>query len=120
MTDRLRKLDALFAEKVLGRVFLDDGSGNLFEASDGHKGDALPHYTRSLDAAWWGAMYYLGHNVELWSLDFADSGGNEPTWTIRGGKVFKKDEDWEVEGEAEHPAEALVIACLRAVGEEVE
>src|SRR5262245_13236104 len=85
-TDRLRKLDALFAEKVLGWNAWD---------RDTH---AIPEYTRSLDAAWEGARK-LGLVVHM-----AQGNYGYPT----------EASDWS--GCAAHPAEALVLACLRAVG----
>jgi len=123
-TSRLRRLDALFAEKVLGCKILKDDSGDFVcgcaDAIDfphGSKdGDGAPiwpeirAYTRSLDAAWEGMQQLhldYSENRKIWD-DTGD--GSKPYGAlIEGakGKGFAK---------ADHPAEALVLACLRAVG----
>ena len=99
MTDdtRLRRLDALFAERVLKNDIRDDMC-------------ITPHYTRSLDAAWEGMVkIHLDYSEtrKIWD-DTAD--GSDPYGAlIEGAKGSGY-------AKASHPAEALVLACLRAVG----
>ena len=97
MTDsfRLRRLDALFAERVMGV----HNPGLTWP---------LPPYTRSLDAAWEGAtkLSYLSLSVAKMS-----SG-------IRADVSLESDPECEFVESASHPAEALVLACLCAVGVE--
>ena len=99
MTDdtRLRRLDALFAERVMG-----------YPSPNMANGAQLPAFTRSLDAAWEGAtkLSYLSLSVAKMS-----SG-------IRADVSLESDPECEFVESASHPAEALVLACLRAVGVE--
>jgi len=130
MTDRLRRLDSLFAEKVLGRTVAEQavigplGETMRYLSSDStYENDPfstiLPPYTRSLDAAWEGAVIVAkrltmlpgdDHVIRVTVATFEDGETvvefleNTPT----GGVIF--------DGSASHPAEALVLACLRAVG----
>jgi len=123
--DRLRKLDALFAEKVLGCKV---GKMVTLVATTSERDEPLvcccygiprPHgrpllpYTRSLDAAWEGAVKLQcgGHNLVMlrsdseWRADqlcYATVSSDDDPAT-----------DWTY---CPHPAEALVLACLRAVG----
>jgi len=120
--DRLRRLDALFAERVLGCKVkwwqrakgdkLEPGcrcnSNSPHGSTDGH-GDmdpALAEFTRSLDAAWEG----VGNNeIQLGTLPHG-----------KGWRCYYNP-DWQCSGadfttEADHPAEALVLACLKAIG----
>lgn len=105
--DRLRRLDALFAERVLQLTIhempmLSIHTGEWTRESmltvDGAS-FPLPRYTRSLDAAWEGAMA-LGKGVDV------KSGDSLHCARIGAGPVVFSN----------HPAEALVLACLRAVG----
>ena len=106
-TTRLRRLDALFAERVLGTYDPQE-----METAPGHvTADELPPYTRSLDAAWEGAANLRG---ELFSY------GIELGWQDGlsvAVMVFPRD-GLRYSCSATHPAEALVLACLRAVGVE--
>lgn len=116
---RLRRLDALFAEKVLGKTVAEQAvTGPLGETMRYLSADAtyqndpfstiLPHYTRSLDAAWEGAKKIAADQCGTFAI-FAASGG-------RVSVVFKtQTHGGKFEG-AIHPAEALVLACLRAEG----
>jgi hypothetical protein len=119
MTDRLRRLDALFAERVLGCKVrwreLSDGEPECDCAVAAHdvkdeRGDAIGRllpYTRSLDAAWEGAKrgdWFIG--VEG---PFADS-------NVYLATIHTDCSETGFHEEADHPAEALVLACLRAVG----
>ena len=118
MTDRLRKLDAMFAERVLGArvaIYNDYVTG---EAQPGFIDNTLvagihvtiPRYTRSLDEAWEGAVF-LGHEFHV--VWFRKIG--KPVATvinIRQGPGFGEHNGIV----CDHPAEALVLACLRAVG----
>lgn len=129
--DRLRRLDALFAEKVLGNTAYTSYEKAHSSSCHicGNDTSMLPKYTLSLDAAWEGAVALLcrkaielGHPDEpldeaaicLWSysdnrvsvsLDFNDTRHD-------GWRHPVRDNDTD----SIHPAEALVLACLRAVG----
>ena len=120
MTDRLRRLDALFAERVLGcKVKLwQRAKGDKLEpgcrcnsnsphgSTDGH-GDmdpALAEFTRSLDAAWTGAAEHF----PIIEIHMAPRSVPFHAEVERNG--FESMDD------ADHPAEALVLSCLRAVG----
>ena len=127
MTDdtRLRRLDALFAEGVMGckvifGAYSVDGQKRGECGCPGHKhGEwdesdmshypTLPHYTRSLDAAWEGAETLCKRTgppeVGLVGLRFGGASDLAYHATVSGTPVG-----------APHPAEALVLACLRAVG----
>ena len=123
MTDdtRLRRLDALFAERVLGCKIEYDNDGDpccrcaldVLAAphgqhdSDGPFWPEIQCYTRSLDAAWEGVG---DHEIQL---------GTD--WEVKGRWRCYYDPDWQCGGAdlttyGAHPAEALVLACLRAVG----
>lgn len=122
MTDRLRRLDALFAEKVLGC------NSHEYEADvycacpnfdhnidvEGHV--ALAHYTRSLDAAWEGATRFapilLTKPSTEWRAWIKVQWGDHIATPKGIGPCVMA----EVIARADHPAEALVLACLRAVG----
>lgn len=116
--DRLRRLDALFAEKVLGceiytMPYQDLLSGEpvrepMIQRGDQHLG-GLPLYTRSLDAAWAG----MNESCSSWALYRRDQRPRPERYDYiaeihRGPDTFT--------GSGSHPAEALVLACLRAVG----
>ena len=96
---RLRRLDALFAERVLKNDIRDDMC-------------ITPHYTRSLDAAGEGLQTIHLDRSEIRKITLWDdtSEGSKPyhasVWGAKSGG----------HGYADHPAEALVLACLRAVG----
>lgn len=129
MTDRLRRLDALFAEKVFGyaterfRVTHPGTSADGWALTGKQRGGdillpyprPLPQYTRSLDAAWEGAqrlrlvtLYQYGDV----SVEISDDRLDGPSACIHCpglGQSFRGDSQ-------AHPAEALVLACLRAVG----
>lgn len=124
MTDRLRRLDALFAERVLGYTTERFNVIHGGVAEDGlaltgkpGKGDILlpyprplPYYTRSLDAffsatneGWCCRTLLADHNYVYEAQVSQDkSTSNEPHISYRA--------------HAGHPAEAFVLACLRAVG----
>lgn len=133
MTDRLRKLDALFAARVLGcktALLARDGEGvtliddprcncDPFQHCDDERmgdGANLLPYTRSLDAAWEGAKllgfpFYVDHQ----------ECGDDHEGHIPANKAIVDPSDTgdfdETNAQvADHPAEALVLACLRAVG----
>ena len=112
---RLRRLDALFAEKVLGKRIHPDG--NLIVISpptvseiDDRFGTSvyqtIPPYTRSLGAAWEGAAEHFPI-IEI---------SMEPRSIPFHAEVER--DGFESMDDADHPAEALVLACLRAVGVE--
>lgn len=122
--DRLRRLDALFAERVSG-CKVKNGCcacelkkhGIWNEGSMERFGD-LPHYTRSLDAAWEGVRpaltpkYWLTGPAHfyLWFEGMSlESGESKASFGSPCGR-------FNVEAKAMHPAEALVLACLSAVG----
>ena len=123
MTDRLRRLDALFAERVLGHTIQPDHRGMtaydggppvvVGESATGDYGcsyGSIPHYTRSLDAAWEGAQM----RFDWWVLRKITSRGHPENDLFFIAEVGKRQEKGEYS--ADHPAEALVLACLRAVG----
>ena len=130
MTDdtRLRRLDALFAERVMGckvifGAYSVDGQKRGECGCPGHKhGEwdesdmshypTLPHYTRSLDAAWEGAQM----RFDWWVLRKITSRGHPENDLFFIAEVGKRQEKGEYS--ADHPAEALVLASLRAVGVE--
>jgi hypothetical protein len=112
MSDRLRRLDALFAERVLGRVvFRSTTGGDVWFEEDMNP---IPAYTRSLDAAWSGVatLQDKGFNrVKLISdSEWADG---QQHYAIIYDDNDEPPKEWEY---CSHPAEALVLACLRAVG----
>lgn len=129
---RLRRLDALFAEKVLGCAIRRGelggvGCGCESEAHTTDGGIALPSYTRSLDAAWEG-IHVLRHGDQLnaFHVTFC-SAGNEHEWGDQNiihmsRKGWDVATDLDADGylfngdDCQHPAEALVLAVLRAVG----
>ena len=145
MTDRLRRLDSLFAERVLGRTvgffseklippghFYEDGWWWSHPKNVGHilaEGgvNPLPRYTRSLDAAWEGAVKVrerlaIYGNARL-TLELDDIDGfcveihspGQGQKLSRFASVSVLSYSSMVAG-AFHPAEALVLACLKAVG----
>lgn len=117
--DRLRHLDALFAEKVLGCKVGKYGNEpscdcNLncphgeYDNCCGDNRKRLARYTRSLDAAF-EASKILGACCRKIDCDH--------DYLYRA--AIYRDEDHEVQccgRSKDHPAEALVLACLRAVG----
>ena len=120
MTDRLRRLDALFATKVLGLALQTNALQNdqvpyivIFPPTvseiDSRFGTSmyqtLPRFTRSLDAAWEGAVTIGFFNLDYYADTDATSANVEPESGEHGQS-----------GSCAHPAEALVLACLRAVG----
>lgn len=134
-TDRLRRLDVLFAERVLGCKFRYDWTSGNYDFTDpeAHRiggkvplkpldqcepgcgcDSTAPHrdllgesveiarYTRSLDAAWEGVT----------ALHFSDA-----DFTLSSGWLCILGDDGRMAtGHGVNPAEALVLACLRAVG----
>jgi hypothetical protein len=109
---RLRRLDALFAERVLGNTAYTSHEKKYTSSCHmcGNDTSMLPKYTRSLDAAWEGMVkIHLDYSEtrKIWD-DTAD--GSRPYGAlIEGAKGSGY-------AKADHPAEALVLACLRAVG----
>ena len=112
-----RKLDALFAERVLGlevevrqfprSTFLGGGTVSDYAAMDGW----LPSYTSSLDAAWAGVEKRRGSELftHHFSLSYEDTGMYRAEFIFpRDGQAFKVFDS--------EPALALVKACLLAVG----
>jgi hypothetical protein len=111
----------LFAEKVLGYTTEQFQVVHGGVASDGWaltgkpgKGDILlPYprpllfYTRSLDATWEGIVAFTKRDPDASELARIEFNSEETCflWSIALG-----------EDDVSHPAEALVIACLRAVG----
>jgi hypothetical protein len=138
MTPRLRRLDALFADKVLGHLVVydipdpergethsDDRWTEWLPGSPSIGGDTpLRPYTRSLDAAWEGAINLAkrqnaGYVSLTWWPEREDS--DELIEATLPGPHSKCDacHSWESKthvAQTSHPAEALVLACLRAVG----
>ena len=114
---RLRRLDALFAERVMGETVAEQVVvGPLGETMRYLSADAnyqndpfstvLPFYTRSLDDAWAGAAEHFPI-IEI---------SMEPRSIPFHAEVER--DGFESMDDADHPAEALVLACLRAVGVE--
>ena len=122
MTDRLRRLDALFAERVLGHTIQPDHRGMtaydggppvvVGESATGDYGcsyGSIPHYTRSLDAAWtatndgWCCRQVNGDFNFIYAAEVVRHKGHG------------EHEKFTAQAEG-HPSEALVLACLRAVG----
>lgn len=122
MTNRLRRLDRLFAERVLGKDLnkpclgdINDGDNPTCDTCgwSGRWENKLehlwtpPHYTTSLDAAWEGleklGAYDIGFDgvPEGWHCCFSTQKHWDTGWLY---------------ARAGHPAEALVLACLRACG----
>lgn len=107
MTDQLRRLDALFQERVVGR----EAAVSMIAGITPN----VPRYTRSLNAVWEG--------VELIGLACLMHSDN-PTSPKYLARVSTLKREHEIpltpfhlgEGRSDHPAEALVLACLRAVG----
>ena len=123
--DRLRRLDALFAERVMGHTIQPahrsmtsyDGGPPVVvgESATGDYGcyyGSIPRYTQSIDAAWEGLQTIHLDRSEIRKITLWDdtSEGSKPyhasVWGAKSGG----------HGYADHPAEALVLACLRAVG----
>ena len=159
MSDRLRRLDNLFAERVLGCKIrrheskvsgnrgvepwimigcgCGDNSHNHHEEEgmcgleskdspdqiihpDGAEGITnytIAHYTRSLDLAWEGAnkidqddchfMEIMHNTGKTWRVQFGCRLGPNGEVSVKPVRAYAV---------ADHPAEALVIASLRAVG----
>ncbi len=118
MTTRARRLDALFAEYVIGHEVQGACSATVDYYETAEHGSAavnesrftsmvpLRTYTRSLDAAWEGAEMLDQPLSLMWS-------------SVQGCDVeisTTDDQEFGVNAQASHPAEALVLACLRAVG----
>jgi hypothetical protein len=119
--DRLRRLDALFAERVLGREVQAALSATVdyielsqvapgIPISDSAVTRPLRPYTRSLDAAWegvastgWEVEFSRQRGTRLWACRLIPESIDEDSYPSGSGVWF-------------HPAEALVLACLRAVG----
>lgn len=107
----MRKLDQLFAERVMGYEVVDDIEVfDLPKVVDGEFVSTgqrtLPHYTSSLDAAWEGASRIGKRHLQLtWMADGTRS--DVEVWPADKGAVPSI---------APNPAHALVLACLRAVG----
>ena len=110
---RLRRLDALFAERVLKNDIRDDMC-------------ITPHYTRSLDAAWEGFVRLRAIADDPYrGLSFHECPKGDSCQGWFAG-IFSGDDGDDIigplgtacDGHADHPAEALVLACLRAVGVE--
>ena len=119
---RLRRLDSLFAERVLGIRFIHLSNGDEVVESDGVYA-TLPRYTRSLDAAWEGVEKLTADPKGLIvCLETGTSPMYEVNtmvgtqrWYFAAWGDYRPEECGETEYAA-HPAEALVLACLRAVG----
>ncbi len=111
MQDRLRRLDALFHVKVLGKSLPGELERDGDECIDcGMLSDpGLPDYTRSLDAAW----PAVEQAATSWRVYFERRGDHWlcTLWSESTGTQYRGSGD---------PAEALVLACLRAVGVDVE
>jgi len=120
LTDRLRRLDALFATKVLGHTITEMQCKSLHtETWDrlpfitvGGLPLELPRYTRSLDAALAG--------IPRASATFLTGPAITRIRVVEGEECAVEMRSpcgrWGVKASAPHPAEALVIAALRAVG----
>ena len=115
MTDdtRLRRLDALFAERVMG-----------YPSPNMANGAQLPAFTRSLDAAWEGFVRLRAIADDPYrGLSFHECPKGDSCQGWFAG-IFSGDDGDDIigplgtacDGHAAHPAEALVLACLRAVG----
>lgn len=116
MQDRLRRLDALFAEKVLGLAVFEDRGCMVYVSYSGgdySSVDRLPPYTRSLDAAWEGVtkLQADGFNVVKLVSD-SEWQAHQQYYAV----IYNDDEPTPDFTYCDHPAEALVLACLRAVG----
>jgi len=121
--DRLRRLDALFAERVMGhtippahRSMTSYDGGPPVVVGESATGDyccyygSIPRYTRSLDAAW------EGSDRHGWDVSLTTRGRLDMFTTV---DVIGWESDTHGHSrEVAHPAEALVLACLRAVGVE--
>jgi len=110
-----RRLDALFAERVLNRSV----QRHLMLDEEGNGWLDLPHFTQSLDAAWEGVeKIRAGENgayrVELvwdaWEWDAWEDGRNG-SWTVEIGV-----DPCCVWSQSARPALAIVKACLFAAG----
>ena len=125
-TNRLRRLDALFAERVMGhtippahRSMTSYDGGPPVVVGESATGDyccyygSIPRYTRSLDAAWEGVAKV--HNPYVALFDDVRA-GKERGWCC--GFDPDENQSFSFEAHSAHPAEALVLACLRAVGVE--
>ncbi len=106
-----RKLDALYAERVLEWDLTEDGLIRIVRER-GEKIYDVPNFTKSLDAAWPGVEKIISDRKAEFSLS---------------SEHFYKDANWAAmfswPGRDEiadvytvHPALALVKACLLAVG----
>lgn len=114
---RLRRLDALFSEKVLGLPLTDDKhliviSPPTVSPIDPHFGTSVyktvPTYTRSLDAAW-----EATHKKFCCRTLFSH---HDHYHRVKVCLADKSVDHADFRAEALHPAEALVLAGLRAVG----
>jgi hypothetical protein len=119
--DRLRRLDALFAEKVLGcpapicACEYWPGGQRMADGVAWCCACKRPHadpYTRSLDAAWEGARQHFTGSVSIGvSSGYGPDGDSSKAHISEPMSCAIA-----AEALADHPAEALVLACLRAVG----
>ena len=106
MTDRLRRLDLLFHTRVLGR-------------SDQEA--MIRDYCSSLDAAWEGADSIKSHGSwdvgrrNVWNHTDSVEDGRPPSFVAEFWADLCADAP-DTYAVASHPAEALVLACLKAVG----
>ena len=114
-----RRLDALFAERVLGCKVLAhepyEATCGCEEAWGPHVGDrgvGFIAYTRSLDAAWEGATK-IGWEIEFDRLQDTDLW---KVWLLTTNDGGVSGQHFRSGAEHSHPAEALVLACLRACG----
>ena len=102
---QLQRLDALFAERVLGwpplPPYKTANRHDNYEAW--RQWEDLPSYTRSLDEAWEGLK-----RTEFEAAEPTIEGTATGSWRVW---LFHK-----AQANEKHPAEALVLACLRAVG----
>lgn len=128
--NRLRKLDAMFAERVLGHqlgncpgdVDTNDDSGMTWWCDSckwcGSHAEAYPHqyvpakYTRSLDAAWAAILgAYPGACFGFDRFCEEDREGGPAEYMGYFAHKLGSADKW-----ASHPAEALVRAALAVVG----
>lgn len=119
--DRLRRLDALFAARVLGHTVTVDCPNcervSYSYYSDNERshysGMPLPEYTRSLDAVVNATNQSGECAIKFCCRDIHC----DHDYIYKATVAFDNEGHCTFNGRScDHPAEALVLACLRAVG----
>ena len=112
-----RKLDKLFADRVLGGKYepiLVEDDLVLKENMEAHlkMHFEVPRYTRSLDAVWEGAV--KSKHFTTFHVVFDEKGDGIGAQAMEASA--RRRGEGHCPARSDYAAEALVLACLRAVG----